>query len=87
MKTVEELISEWSEEERERFRNLIEECREREKELIEISRQSRGNLTKLTDSLTPILSNSYVIRKKANKINDAVLGIYFRLYRKKMPAA
>ena len=87
MKTLDEVVSEWSEDQREGLKNLIEECREREKELIEISRQSRGNLTKLTDSLTPILSNSYVIRKKANKINDAVLGIYFRLYRKKMPAA
>jgi len=87
MKTVNELVSEWSEEERERLRDLIEECREREKRLIENSRRSAENLTKLTDSLTAIFSDAYEIREKANKIGDDLLGIYLRFNKKKMPSA
>lgn len=87
MKTVDELVAEWSEEERERLKDLIKDCREREKGVIENSKRSRENLAKLTDSLTSLFSNSCGIREKANTIGDALLGIYLRLHRKKMPAA
>jgi len=87
MKTVDEVLSEWSEEEREQLKDLIEECREREKELIKNSRRSEKNLSKLTDSLISLFSNSCKIREEANKIGDTMLGIYLRLYRKKIPPA
>ncbi|MBM4349914.1 MAG: hypothetical protein FJ106_08520 [Deltaproteobacteria bacterium] len=87
MKTVDEVVAEWSKEERERLKDLIKDCREREKELIENSRRSRENLIELTDSLTSLFSNSCGIREKANEIGDALLGVYLRLHRKKMPAA
>jgi hypothetical protein len=87
MKTVDELVSEWSEEERERLRELIEECREREKKLIENSKHSAENLSRLTDSLTAIFTNAYEIREKVNKIGDDFLGIYLKFYKKKMPSA
>jgi predicted nuclease with TOPRIM domain len=87
MKTVDEVLSEWSEEEREQLKDLIEECREREKELIENSRRSEENVNKLTDSLASFFSNSCKIKEAADKIGDTMLGIYLRLYRKKMPAA
>jgi len=87
MKTVDEVVSEWSEDQREGLKNLIEECREREKELIKNSRRSEENLTKLTDSLISLFFNSCGIREEANKIGDTVFRIYLRLYREKMPAA
>lgn len=80
-------MAEWSEEERERLKDLIEECQEREKELIENSKRSRENLTELTHSLTSFFSNSCDIRGKVDIIGDALLGIYLRLHKKKMPAA
>ena len=87
MKKVDELVAEWSEEEREQLKDLIEECREREKGLIENSRRSRQNLTHLTDSLTSYVSKSCEIREEASMIGDALLGIYLQLYEKKMPVA
>jgi hypothetical protein len=87
MKKVDELVAEWSEEEREQLKDLIEECREREKEIIENSRRSRESLTKLANSLTSLFSNSWEFREKVNMIDDVLLGIYLQLYKKKMPAA
>ena len=83
MKNVDELVAEWSEEEKEQLKDLIEECREREKELIENSRRSRENLTKLTDSLTSLFSNSWEIREKVNMIGDVLLGIYLQLIKRR----
>ena len=87
MKKVDELVAEWSEEERERLKDLVEECREREKGLIENSRRARKNLTDLNDSLTSLLSKSCEIREKVNMLGDALLGTYLQLYKKKMPIA
>lgn len=87
MKKVDELVSEWSEEERECLKDLIEECREREKGLIENSRCSREDLAYLTDSLTSLLPKSCEIREKVNMIGDALSDIYLRLYKKRMPLA
>ena len=87
MKTVDELVADWSEDERELLKDLIDECREREKRVIENSRRSRENLIDLNHSLTSFLSNLCEIRKEANGIEDAFLGIYLRLYKKRMPAA
>lgn len=87
MKKVDELVAEWSEEEREKLKDLIEECREREKEIIENSKRSRESLTKLADSLTSLFSNSREFREKVNIIEGALLGIYLQLYNKKMPIA
>jgi len=50
-KTVEELISEWTPEEREKFKDLIEECREREKCNHRNLRQSLAGLKRITDNL------------------------------------
>ena len=59
MKTVDQLVSEWTEEERERLRDLIEECREREKKISESSKRSCENLTKINESLGSLLSSLY----------------------------
>lgn len=87
MKTVDQVLSEWSGEEKERLKDLIEECREREKKLIEYSKRSEENLGKLTESLISLSYNSHKFREEANKIGDMVLKIYLRNYRKKMPTA
>ncbi len=81
------LVSTWTEEEREQFKDLIQECREREKTLMENARRSRESLDELTQSLTSIVSKSWEIRETANKVGDDLLGIYLKLYGKKMPAA
>ena len=44
MKTVDQLVSEWTEEEREKLKDLIVECREREKKISESSKRSRERL-------------------------------------------
>ena len=87
MKKVDELVAEWSAEERDQLKDLIEECREREKEIIENSIRSRENLTKLTDSLTALFSQSWEFRKKVNMIGDALLDIYLKLNKNKIPSA
>jgi len=87
MKTVDELVSEWTEEEREQFRDLIEECREREQILIENSRRTRESLFELTHSLAYLVSKSRELSETADKVGDDLLGIYLRLYKNKMPAA
>jgi len=87
MKKVDELVAEWSEEEREQLKDLIEECREREKDIIENSGRSRENLIKLTDSLTSLFSNSWEIKAKFNIMGDILLGIYLQLHKNKMAVA
>jgi ATP phosphoribosyltransferase regulatory subunit HisZ len=87
MKTVEELVSEWTEEEREKLRDLIEESREREKKLLENSKRNDENLTRLDESLCAFLSNLREIKETTEKVTDDVFGIYLRLYPKAMPCS
>ena len=84
MKSVEELVSEWTEEEREKFRDLIEESREREKKIQENSKRNRENLTRLDESLHSFISSLHETKEAAEKMADDVFGIYLRLYRKPM---
>jgi len=85
MKTVEELVSQWTEEEREKLRDLIEESREREKRIQENSQKNRENLTRLDESLHSFLSSLHETKEAAEKMADDVFGIYLRLYQKPMP--
>lgn len=87
MKTVDQVVSEWTEEEREKLKDLIEECRERERALIENSRVRRENLTKFMDSLVSLVSVSQELKEKTEKLGDDLLGIYLHLYNKKMPSS
>ena len=87
MKTVEELVSEWTEEEREKLRDLIEESREREKKLLETSKQNSENLARLDESLDSFLSNLYEIKKTTEKMADDLVGIYLRLYSQEMASS
>lgn len=87
MKTVNKLVSEWTEEERKKFKDLIKECQERERRLIESSRVCRYNLSKLTESLISLLSNSYEIQENNVKLGDELSGIYLNLYNKKTPSS
>jgi hypothetical protein len=85
MKTVDDLISEWTEEEREKLKDLIEECRERELQLMKYSASCQENLTQLTDSLSFLLLNRYSIRKKTPKLEDMLLVTYLNWDHKKFP--
>ncbi len=87
MKTVDHLVSEWTEEEREKLRDLIEECREREKKLLESSKRNGENLTKLNESLQSFLSSLHEIKETTEKVADDLFGIYLRLYNKPMPSS
>jgi chromosome segregation ATPase len=87
MKTVDQVVSEWTEEEREKLKDLIEECRERERTLIENSRVRKENLTEFTDSLVSLFSVSHELKEKTEKLGDDFLGIYLHLYNKKMPSS
>ncbi len=87
MKTVDELVSEWTEEERERMKDLIDECREREKQLIENSRICRENLNRLTMILSSLFSNTNELRERADRLGDDLWGIYLRLHGRNMPCS
>ena len=87
MKTVDQLVSEWTEEERERLRDLIEESREREKKLSESSKRNGENLTKLDESIHSFLSSLYEIKETTEKVADDLYGIYLHLYRKPMASS
>ena len=87
MKTVDKLVSEWTEEERKKFKDLIEECQERERRLIEASRICKNNLSKLTETLVSLLSISQDIKEKTVKLADDLSGIYLQLDNKNTPSA
>jgi len=87
MKTVDQLVSEWTEEEREKLKDLIEECRKREKKISESSKRSRENLTKINESLQSFLSSLYEIKERSDKLADDLLGIYLHFYHKRMASA
>ncbi len=85
MKTVEELVSGWTIEEREEFKDLIQECQEREKRLIQNSRACKESLMQLTESLISLLSGSSEIKKRTGKLANDLLGMYLQLYRSRIP--
>ena len=87
MKTVDQVVSEWTEEEREKFKDLIEECRERERASIENSRVRKKNLNEFMDSLVSLSSVAHELEEKTEKLGDALLRIYLYLYNKEIPSS
>jgi len=87
MKTVDQLVSEWTEEEREKLKDLIEECREREKKISESSKRSCENTTKINESLQSFLSSLYEIKERTEKLADDLLGIYLHFYNNQMASS
>lgn len=87
MKTVDELVSTWTQEEREMLRDLIDECREREKALIETSRASQESLVKLRESQMALLAQSSELKETLEEFADSLFKIYLRLYDKELPSS
>jgi predicted nucleic acid-binding Zn-ribbon protein len=87
MKTVDQVVSEWSEEEREKLKDLIEECREREKKISENSKRSRENLAKINESLQSFLTSLYEVKERTEKLADDLLGIYLHFHHRRMASA
>ncbi len=87
MKTVDELVSEWTLEEREMLKDLIDECREREKTLTENSRRCNESLVKLTQSLSFLFSDLKELKETVPKLTEGLWGIYLHLYNKDMPSS
>ena len=87
MKTVDQLVSDWTEEEREKLRDLIEESRERERKLLENSKRNGENIAKLDESLHSFVSSLREIKETTEKLADDVLGMYLHLYHKEMASS
>ena len=87
MKTIDQLVSEWTEEEREKLKDLIEECREREKNISENSKRSRESLAKINGSLQSFLSSLYEIKERTEELADDLLGIYLHFNHNRMASA
>jgi hypothetical protein len=88
MKTVDELVSGWTTEEREMLKDLIEECREREEMLIEYSRFCNENLFKLTQSLSFLFSGLNELKETVPKLTEELWRIYLHLHKNKnMPSS
>ncbi len=85
MKTVDEVISAWTPEERENLKELIEECRERERRVLENATQSQAHLAELTRCLISFVTASEKMKEKAEEVSNDLFGIYLRSYRKKLP--
>jgi len=85
MKTVDEVISTWSPEEREKLKDLIEECRERERGLAENTKQCQTHLAELSWCLVSLVSGSKKMKEQAEELSHDLFGIYLRSYKKKMP--
>ena len=84
MKTVDQLVSEWTEEERDKLKDLIEESRERERRLVENSKRNDKNIARLDESLHSFLSSLHELKRTTEKMADDLFGIYLRLYPKEM---
>jgi hypothetical protein len=80
MKTVDQLVSEWTEEERETLKDLIDECRQRERRSLERSKRNDENITKLAESLKSFLLSLLEIKERTEKLADDLLGVYLRFY-------
>jgi len=87
MKTVDQLVSEWTEEERENLKDLIQECRERERKSLERAKRSEENLTKLAESVQSFLSSWYEIKERTERLADDLLGIYLHFYHNEMASS
>jgi hypothetical protein len=87
MKTVDELVSGWTPEEKEMLKDLIDECREREKTLIENSRFCSENLVKLTQSFSFLSSGLNELKETVPKLTEGLWGIYLHLYNKNMSSS
>jgi len=87
MKTVDQLVSEWTEEERENLKDLIQECRERERKSLERAKRSEENLTKLAESVQSFLSSWYEIKERTERLADNLLGIYLHFYHNEMASS
>jgi predicted nucleic acid-binding Zn-ribbon protein len=87
MKTVDQLVSEWTEEEREKLKELIDECREREKKISENSKRSCENLAKIDESLQSFLSGLHEMKERTEKLADDLFGIYLHFYNGEMASS
>ncbi len=80
MMTVDQLVSGWTEEEKEELKELINECREREKKSLERSKANDENQNRLSESLQSFLSSWYEIKERTEKLADEFMRIYLHHY-------
>ena len=87
MKTVDQLVAEWTKEERDKLKDLIEESRERERRLVENSKRNDKNIARLDESLHSFLSSLHELKRTTEKMADDLFGIYLRLYAKEIASS
>jgi hypothetical protein len=75
MKTVDELISEWTEEEKRKLGDLIEECREREKKILLSREASKAIGAKIKEMLEGMASELLELQRR---IEDFVWLVFSR---------
>lgn len=78
MKTVEEVISNWSKEEKEKFKVLIEESKEREKKIGQYSEEIRQSISNLDNELTKLIVSLVELRLQGEKLLDSNLDLLLR---------
>ena len=77
--TVLELVSRWTEEERNEHSDLISECLQREDFLLSLRGRLRAAEAEMDDSLGQLLSRLADLAKIADESKDQVQTLYLRL--------
>ena len=88
MKTVENIVSKWSLEERERFKDLIAECEERERKINIYSNATRYSLDRLSEVMADLACAHIVIREQTQNLLENTLETFLKLSQPgKIPSA
>ena len=66
MITVDQIVSKWTVEEREKFKDLIEECRKREGAISESSKKTEENIKNLIFGFNDLMSSIGDLQKKSD---------------------
>ena len=80
MKTIKNILSTLTDEEKKQHKDLINECLKRDENIKKHSDKSKENLLKLTDTLTSIIKDVNEINKEVEKINLTIIPTNERIH-------
>ncbi len=87
-KTVAVVISRWSPEEREKFKDLVKECQEREIGIFESSKKLQSASQELEKQLNELTAAHERLRRESEKLLDTTLDLLLKLSNpKKLPSS
>lgn len=88
MKTVAIIISGWSPEEREKFKDLIKECEEREIGIFESSKKLKSSLEELDKEMAEMTAALERLQRESNGFLEATLDLLLKVsHPGKIPSA